>query len=56
VGAQLRVCGVKNQRIADGSIMPTITIANTQAPCVIIGERLAEILKTRSFPPRGVIR
>jgi choline dehydrogenase-like flavoprotein len=25
--------------------MPTITTGNTQAPCVIIGERLAEILK-----------
>jgi choline dehydrogenase len=24
--------------------MPTITTGNTQAPCVIIGERLAEIL------------
>jgi choline dehydrogenase-like flavoprotein len=36
--------GVKKLRIADGSIMPTITTGNTQAPCVIIGERLAEIL------------
>jgi choline dehydrogenase len=32
VDAQLRVYGVKNQRIADGSIMPTITTGNTQAP------------------------
>jgi choline dehydrogenase len=45
VDAQLRVYGVKTLRIADGSIMPTITTGNTQAPCVIIGERLAEILK-----------
>jgi choline dehydrogenase len=44
VDAKLRVYGVKNLRIADGSIMPTITTGNTQAPCVIIGERLAEIL------------
>jgi choline dehydrogenase len=36
---------VKNLRVADGSIMPTITTGNTMAPCVIIGERLAEILK-----------
>ena len=42
--AQLRVYGVKKLRIADGSIMPTITTGNTHAPCVIIGERLAEIL------------
>lgn len=45
VDAKLRVYGVKGLRIADGSIMPTITTGNTQAPCVIIGERLAEILK-----------
>ena len=44
VDAKLRVYGVRNLRIADGSIMPTITMGNTQAPCVIIGERLAEIL------------
>jgi choline dehydrogenase len=44
VDAKLRVYGVKNLRIADGSVMPTITTGNTQAPCVIIGERLAEIL------------
>jgi choline dehydrogenase len=45
VDANLRVYGVKGLRIADGSIMPTITTGNTQAPCVIIGERMAEILK-----------
>jgi choline dehydrogenase len=44
VDAKLRVYGVKNLRIADGSVMPRITTGNTQAPCVIIGERLAEIL------------
>ncbi len=45
VDAKLRVYGVNNVRIADGSIMPTITTGNTHAPCVIIGERMAEILK-----------
>jgi choline dehydrogenase len=45
VDSKLRVYGVKNLRVADGSIMPTITTGNTQAPCVIIGERMAEILK-----------
>jgi choline dehydrogenase len=48
VDAELRVYGVKNLRIADGSIMPSITTGNTQAPCVIIGERMAEILKGSS--------
>ena len=45
VDAQLRVYDIQNLRIADGSIMPTITTGNTQAPCVIIGERIAEILR-----------
>ena len=45
VDSKLRVYGVKNLRVADGSIMPSITTGNTQAPCVIIGERMAEIFK-----------
>jgi choline dehydrogenase-like flavoprotein len=28
--------------------MPTITTGNTHAPCVIIGERLAEILNAQT--------
>jgi choline dehydrogenase len=42
----LKVYGVDNLRIADGSIMPRVTTGNTMAPCVIIGERAAEILRT----------
>jgi choline dehydrogenase len=45
VDGQLKVYGVENLRIADGSIMPRVTTGNTMAPCVIIGERAAEILK-----------
>jgi choline dehydrogenase len=40
----LRVHGIESLRIADGSIMPDITTGNTMAPCVVIGERLGEIL------------
>jgi choline dehydrogenase len=45
VDATLRVYGVDNLRIADGSIMPRITTGNTMAPCVVIGERAGEMLK-----------
>jgi choline dehydrogenase len=45
VDGSLRVYGIDNLRIADGSIMPRVTIGNTMAPCVIIGERAAEILR-----------
>jgi choline dehydrogenase len=45
VDAKLNVYGIRNLRVADGSIMPRVTTGNTIAPCVIIGERAAEILK-----------
>lgn len=45
VDHKLRVRGIEGLRIADGSIMPRVTTGNTMAPCMIIGERMAEILK-----------
>ena len=45
VDGSLKVYGIGNLRIADGSIMPRVTSGNTMAPCVVIGERAAEILK-----------
>jgi choline dehydrogenase len=45
VDNSLKVFGVENLRIADASIMPEITSGNTMAPCVVIGERAAEIIK-----------
>ena len=38
VDGNLKVYGIENLRIADGSIMPRVTSGNTMAPCVIIGE------------------
>jgi choline dehydrogenase-like flavoprotein len=45
VDGHLKVYGVENLRVADASIMPRITSANTMAPCVVIGERAAQFLK-----------
>jgi choline dehydrogenase len=45
VDGTLKVYGVDNLRVADGSVMPRVTTGNTMAPCVIIGERAGEILK-----------
>jgi len=45
VDGNLKVYGVNNLRVADGSIMPRVTTGNTMAPCVIIGERAAELLQ-----------
>ena len=46
VDGTLKVYGIENLRIADGSIMPRVTTGNTMAPCVVIGQRAAEILQT----------
>ena len=45
VDAKLKVYGIENLRIADGSIMPRVVTGNTMAPCVVIGERAAEVLR-----------
>src|SRR5258707_8749024 len=45
VDAQLKVYGIENLRILDGSIMPRVTTGSTMAPCIIIGERAAEALR-----------
>jgi choline dehydrogenase len=45
VDGQLKVYGIENLRIADGSIMPRVTTGNSMAPCMIIGERAAEVLR-----------
>ena len=47
VDGNLKVYGIEKLRIADGSIMPRVTTGNTMAPCVIIGECAAEILRRR---------
>jgi choline dehydrogenase len=44
VDSRLKVYGLEGLRVADGSVLPRITTGNTMAPCVIIGERAAEIL------------
>jgi len=44
VDPQLKVYGIENLRIADGSVMPHVTAGNAMAPC-IIGERAAEGLR-----------
>lgn len=47
VDGNLMVHGIDRLRIADGSIMPRITTGNTMAPCMVIGERAAEIISAR---------
>ena len=45
VDGKLKVHEIADLRIADASIMPRVTTGNMMAPCVVIGERAAEILQ-----------
>jgi choline dehydrogenase-like flavoprotein len=44
VDPELKVRGIDGLRVADASIMPTITGGNTNAPAMMIGERCAELI------------
>jgi choline dehydrogenase len=45
VDAQLRVRGIAGLRVADASVMPTITSGNTNAPTMMIAEKAAALLQ-----------
>jgi choline dehydrogenase-like flavoprotein len=45
VDEQLRVKGIEGLRVADASIMPSIIGGNTNAPCIMIGEKCADMVR-----------
>ncbi|MEZ5923822.1 MAG: choline dehydrogenase [Hyphomicrobiaceae bacterium] len=44
VGPDLKVHGIAGLRVADASIMPHVVTANTNATCIMIGERAADFM------------
>ncbi len=45
VDEELRVHGIAGLRVADASVMPTITSGNTAAPSMLIGQRCADFIQ-----------
>uniref|UniRef100_A0A2A3K012 Choline dehydrogenase n=2 Tax=Alloyangia mangrovi TaxID=1779329 RepID=A0A2A3K012_9RHOB len=49
--AQARVHGIENMRVVDASIMPDIVSGNLNAPVIMMGERVSDMMLGRSLPP-----
>jgi choline dehydrogenase len=53
VDPQLRVRGIEGLRVADASVMPSVSSGNTHAATVMIGERAAELVLGAVTPRRS---
>ena len=53
LNGECRVRGVKNLRVVDSSIFPTITNGNLNAPTMMVAERAADLIRGRSLPPES---
>jgi choline dehydrogenase len=51
VDDQLRVRGVENLRVIDASVMPTLIGGNTNAPTIMIAEKISDLLRGKPFLP-----
>ena len=45
VDPRARVVGIRGLRVADASIMPHVISGNTNAPAIMVGEKVADMIK-----------
>jgi choline dehydrogenase len=48
-----RVIGVQGLRVADSSVFPRITNGNLNAPSILVGEKVADHILSRTPLPRS---
>jgi choline dehydrogenase len=56
VDAECRVHGIDGLRVVDASVMPAIVSGNTNAPTIMIAEKLSDLIRGRAPMPLEAAR